>query len=150
MLNAVKCTIASVFFLALVPFRLHVWRAGLGLSSTNATTSSLNESISVQQTSLNLTSDASLSTNAEAHVQVARMDMLVLSAFLGIAIGDIVWLHALSVLGARKVRVAPLFFFLPPPQTKCLAYSSVCPCLSLSVDFGVWHPVDSTLSISFS
>jgi drug/metabolite transporter (DMT)-like permease len=34
---------------------------------------------------------------------VPRVGMLVLSAFLGIAIGDIVWLQALQSLGARKL-----------------------------------------------
>ena len=33
----------------------------------------------------------------------ARVDMLVLSGVLGITIGDVVWLHALKLLGARRL-----------------------------------------------
>ena len=76
MLNAVKCTIATFFFLLLVPFRAHVWRVAVHTGVTDA--------------------------SAPAD-RPARMDMLVLSAFLGITIGDIVWLHALKALGARRL-----------------------------------------------
>jgi len=75
MLNAVKCTIATCFFLAVVPFRLHVWE--------RATASHADGSVQGERP--------------------ARLDMLVLSATLGITIGDVVWLHALKSLGARRL-----------------------------------------------
>ena len=79
MLNAVKCTIASVFFLVLVPFRTDVWREGLGLDAN--TTAASNSTI----------------PDAQPDVPEANISMLVLSALLGITIGDIVWLQVLYI-----------------------------------------------------
>ena len=142
MLNAVKCTIATLFFLGVVPFRIHVWRAGLQLmhptglgappvplqypaplhpNATSSNSTDLGEPLRphpVAPASLypNATSSsiAPLRSNATSMLEVEdgsesleeevpRFGMLVLSAFLGIAIGDIVWLQALQSLGARKL-----------------------------------------------
>ena len=99
MLNAVKCSIASLFFLALVPFRLHIWRAGLGISASNST-GILNASGIADSSNMTIISANDGNSQSQS---VARVDMLVLSAFLGITIGDIVWLQALQSLGARKL-----------------------------------------------
>lgn len=88
MLNAVKCTIATVFFLAAVPFRIQAWRDGLQLTPKDLAP---------------LTSNATASMQNSDRPDVPRVEMLVLSAFLGIALGDIVWLLALQALGARKL-----------------------------------------------
>ena len=89
LLNATKCTIATVFFVSLVPMRVHVWKDGLGL-------------------------------NASQEAPVARMDMLLLSSFLGITIGDIVWLVALQRLGARKLILVDS---IKPGVGACLAWA---------------------------
>jgi hypothetical protein len=121
MLNAFKCTVASAFFLMLVPFRLHIWRAGLGLSALD---SGIEEAWVVNATVAE--------SPSRVDGPVARVDMLVLSAFLGIAIGDIVWLEALQHLGASKLilvdSVKPfvsswlafaLMVFIKPCLTAC-------------------------------
>ncbi|KAJ1486949.1 hypothetical protein T484DRAFT_1889871 [Baffinella frigidus] len=75
MLNAVKNTIASLIFLAIVPLRLDTWRRGLGLDLLEG----------------------------DSSADVARMDMLLLSSVLGIAISDNMWLAALKILGTRRI-----------------------------------------------
>ena len=100
MLNAVKCTIATFFFLAVVPFRIQAWRTGLELHAqfhANATAFAFNSTAR---------DSAAVEPSTGSTITVSgspRFDMLVLSAFLGIAVGDIVWLQALQSLGARKL-----------------------------------------------
>ena len=89
LLNATKCTIATVFFVSLVPMRVHVWKDGLGLTASH-------------------------------EAPVARLDMLLLSSFLGITIGDIVWLVALQRLGARKLILVDS---IKPGVGACLAWA---------------------------
>ena len=99
MLNAVKNCIASLLFLAIVPFRLDTWRRGLGLDLREG----------------------------DSREDVARMDMLVLSSVLGIAISDNMWLAALRILGTRKVPS-------PPPLPGSLAVAVASPHPSAAPD----------------